>query len=127
MAKKPESKMIDRDKYAYDPIRYTDASGKTRHSVGNGDALARAMLGMDTEAILKATKANGLGALVEKHRNNKKINQGHLRMLCGNALRALIRKGTSVVVNGVEIKKLDQKEPVLKSPSTPAERKKKAA
>lgn len=115
MAKKAETaKMIDRDKYDYQPVRYTDAAGKTRHSAGNGDALARALLGLDLEAVIKVAKANGLDDLVKKHQSNKTVNAGQFRMILGNALRALVRKGEEVAVNGTVIKKLDQKEPVIK-------------
>ena len=110
MAKKAATPlMIDRERYGYKPAKYTNAEGKTRYSVGNGDALARALIGMDLEAVIKVAKANGLGELVSRHTSNKNVNTGQLRMILGNALRALVRKGTPVKVGDVTIKSLDQK------------------
>lgn len=113
MARKKNTDMIDRERYQYKSVRYRDGAGKTRYSSTNGDAVARALIGLDLEAVEKAARANGLGELVQKHKNNDRINSGQRRMLLGNALRARVRNGEPVTINGCEIKKLDQKQPVL--------------
>lgn len=107
--------MIDRSKYKYDPISYTDPkTGKKRRSLGNGDAVARAMLGLSADDLVTVCKANGLDELAAK---KDAINPGQFRMMVGNALRGLVRKGTAVNVGDHEITSLSQK---IALPEAPA-------
>ena len=96
--------VINRDKYNYDRVRFKDSEGKVRHSASNGDAVAKAMLGLTADQIQEAIRVNGLADKLGSYKN-----AGLLRMAVGNALRALVRKGQSVTVGAHVIKKLDQR------------------
>lgn len=101
--------MIDRSRYDYSTVRVADPkTGKVRHSTGNGDAVARAMLAITADDLPKLVKKNGLPEL--KHGSNP----GQFRMIVGNSLRAKVRKGEEVTIGDVVVKKLDQREPVIK-------------
>lgn len=105
--------MIDRAKYDYKATRVADPkTGKVRNRVSNGDAVARAMLGITFEQLPKTAKANGLEELVSKHKDS--VNPGQFRMIIGNALRAKVKRGEEVTIGDVLVKKLDQREPVVK-------------
>ena len=97
--------IVDTEKYAYDPIVIRDHTGKVRRSYGNQDAIAKAMLGVISDDLGKLAKANGL----DKYDPAKYRNPGHARMNVGNMLRAKVRRGESITINGVEITKLNQK------------------
>lgn len=130
-------KMIDRSKYDYAPTTFKDPkTGKTRRSLGNGDAVARAMLGLDKDDLLKVVRANGLAEKLAGKADA--VNPGQFRMMVGNALRGLVRKlkdGESIKIGKHEITSLDQtievEEPEEKAPETeeeaPAPKAKKAA
>lgn len=100
--------MIDRDKYAYNTVRVAGKDGKVRNSTGNGDAVARAMLSVTFDDLPKIIKKNGLPDLKQGS------NPGQFRMIVGNSLRAKVRKGEEVTIGDVVVKKLDQREPVIK-------------
>lgn len=112
MAKKNDTPaaMIDRGRYDYERVKFRDPStGKIRHSAGNGDAVARAMLGLNVGQVVHTAMTAGLDELVSKHSDKRTSNPGQFRMIVGNALRALVRKGTSVQIGDHLVKKLDQK------------------
>lgn len=107
--------MIDRTKYKYESIRIIDPdTGKVRNAVSNGDAVARAMLAVKFDDLIKIAKKNGLEDKVAQHLNS--VNPGQFRMIVGNALRGKVRKGEPVTIGPHEIKKLDQRVPVEEAP-----------
>lgn len=99
---------IDRAKYNYETTKVRDKDGKVRHSAGNGDAIASAMLGMTHDDMVATVKANGLNDKMAKHITGA-VNTGMFRMALGNVLRGLVRKGTPVTIGAHTVKKLDQK------------------
>ena len=105
-----DKKMIDRSRYDYTPTVFKDPkTGKTRRSLGNGDAVARAMLGLDQAALLKVLKANNVDSKIADKADS--VNAGQFRMMVGNALRGLVRKlkdDEVVVIGSHEIRSLDQ-------------------
>lgn len=119
----PESKgIVDREKYQYDKVKLRGKDGKLRQSVGNGDAVATAMLGMSHADVKRAAKENGL-------KIKESGNPGTYRMTVGQSLRARVRRGEPVTVAGVVIKKLDQrvKMPDIVEKPKPAGRARKSA
>lgn len=117
------SAMIDRTKYAYQSTRVTDPkTGKVRVSVGNMDAVARAMLLVTSDDLIKIAKKNGLDKYDAAKRDS--VNPGQFRMQVGNALRGKVRKGEEVTIGEVVVKKLDQREPVIKEVPPGAPKKK---
>lgn len=118
--------IIDRSKYEYGTVRVADPkTGKVRNSTSNGDSVARALLAIPFDDLMKVAKKNGIEDTIAKHVNN--LNPGQVRMITGNALRAKVRKGEEVIIGDVVVKKLDQREPVIKeAPLKAAEPKKKA-
>ena len=88
---KNEATVIDPSGYDYGATKVVDKAGKTRTSIGNGDAVQRAMLkfmaaGKDIGQVIRANK---LAQDPKKYEN-----AGLLRMSVGNSLRALVRKLT---------------------------------
>lgn len=110
--KADDGKMIDQSRY--ERISILGKDGTVKHSSGNGDAVAVALLiamhgqGLDIGKIIKAnsTKDNGLA---EKYVPEQWDNAGMLRMNVGGTLRAMVRKGEEVVIGDITVKKLDQK------------------
>lgn len=98
--------VIDGSRYKYDRVKFVGADGKTRTSANNGDSIAQAMLGMTPDEVMHVVEENGLAEKLAKH--YRKLNPGHFRMVVGNALRATIKKGGKVKVNGRWISSLDQ-------------------
>lgn len=92
----------------YTKTRVVGHDGRIRHSKSNDDAVARAMLVFTAGGgdIAKVIKANGLG---DKYKPEQHDNQGLLRMMVGNSLRALVRAGTPVVIGDVTVKTLEQR------------------
>lgn len=129
MAKADEAApMIDRSKYEYERTKFVGKDGKVRTSVGKGDAVARAMLGMSEDDLLKCAKANKLSDKIIGHHGN--VNPGQFRMFVGNALRAKVKRGEPVTIGKHTIEKLDQKvdiaEPAAEAKEAPAKAEKKA-
>lgn len=112
--------VIDREKYSYGRTRVKGEDGKVRTSTGNGDAVARAMLTvpLGEDAMKKVIKVNGLNDKLGKHIGiGSGINPGQLRMIVGNALRAIVRKGEqSVTIGEIVVKKLDQNVKIDEAP-----------
>lgn len=106
--------VINRDKYAYERIKTVDRDGKVRHSAGNGDAVARALLSVDYDGLIETMKKNDLWDRLGKHVGS--VNNGQLRMFVGNSLRALVRKGTAVVIGEHTVRKLDQRVALPEAP-----------
>lgn len=103
------SGIIDRDKYNYERVQYADPkTGKRRSSYSNGDAVATAMLGIDQKGLEKVMRDNGLKEKLGKHVESA-ANPGQFRMLLGNSLRAMVKRGEEVTIGDHVIKKLDQK------------------
>lgn len=94
--------VIDTTKYA---DRYKQNDTKTasgRKGIDVGDRIAKALRGLDVKAVVKAVKDNG-GTV---NPNWEKLNPGLARMAAGNVLRGLVRKGTTVEVEGTKIASL---------------------
>lgn len=100
--------VVDREKYNYDRVKTTDPkTGKTRTSYGNGDAVAKAMLGLDEKQLERVVRTN---KLIDKIGTPEKAtNIGLYRMALGNSLRAMVRRGEPVTIGEHTIKRLDQK------------------
>ncbi|MDD1762968.1 MAG: hypothetical protein LUQ59_12125 [Methanothrix sp.] len=111
-AKNDTNVVIDTSKYDYKTLRVRDRNGKLRHSVSNGDAVSLAMLNMDHDALVNVMLANKLEDRFSKHA--KTLNHGHFRMILGQALRALVRRGKKVKIGKHRIEALDQKIDVSK-------------
>lgn len=119
MAKKTVAtgSMIDRNKYGYARTKFIGPDGKARYSAGNGDAVAKALLGVTGAKFDKVVRDAGLKDLAAKHSDK---NPGQFRMVIGNALRAIIRKGGSVVIGDNTITSLGQ---AIKQAEPPAPKK----
>lgn len=105
--------VIDRAKYGYSSARVADPkTGKVRNVVSNGDAVARALSLTSFDDLPKIAKSNGVSDKFDKFKNT--VNAGMVRMNLGNVLRAMVRNGTEVTIGEYTIKKLDQREPVVK-------------
>lgn len=117
--------MSDRD---YKAIRVENKDGTIRHSRGNGDAVAKAMIAFVAGGgdLMKVVKDN---KLTEKYGQKDFPNQGMFRMTLGNSLRALVRGGTPVKIGSIEIKSLDQRiaDPALKESAPKTKKVKEAA
>lgn len=117
--------MSDRD---YKSIRVENKDGTIRHSRGNGDAVAKAMIafvagGGDLQKVVKDNK------LTEKYGAKDFPNQGMFRMTLGNSLRALVRAGTPVKIGSETITSLAQRvaDPAIKDRAPKAKKVKEAA
>lgn len=105
---KKEGTSIDMSDRDYKAIRVENKDGTIRHSRGNGDAVAKAMIayvagGGDLMAVVKA---NGL---TDKYGQKDFPNQGMFRMTLGNSLRALVRAGTPVKIGKEIVSTLTQR------------------
>lgn len=110
MAKK-ETTTIDASEYNYEKTKVRGVDGKLKHSVSNGDAVAKAM------TVLVATAKDlrvALGKVVKENKLGAKLNidqydnLGLFRMSLGNCLRGLVRNGTPVVIGDITVKTLEQ-------------------
>lgn len=104
---KTEGSVIDPARY--DVTRVRDAkTGRVRHSRGNGDAIAKAMLVATANgiAITKIAKDNGLG---DRMKGRDGLNAGLQRMTLGVMLRKLVKDGTAVKIGDITVKTLGQK------------------
>lgn len=99
------SDIVDTTKYKYDRIKVRGPDGVARYTAGNRDAIAKSMLGMTKKQVFDVSKENNLKMDV----HFKSRNDGHFRMIVGQALRSIIAKGNTITIDGVEIKSLDQK------------------
>lgn len=110
MAKKKETVAIG-EGYDYEKTRVRGVDGKIKHSVSNGDAVAKAMTVLvatakDLRAALgKVVKENKLG---DKLQIDQYDNLGLFRMSLGNCLRGLVRNGTPVTIGDNTVKTLEQ-------------------
>lgn len=100
---------IDTEKYKYGRTKVRDKAGKVRHSATNGDAVAKAMMGLTVPQVVDVMNANGLQRFAA-YATEK--NPGQFRMTIGNSLRGMVRKGTAVTIGPHRIEKLDQNIPV---------------
>lgn len=101
----PKSKSVVKGSYKYDTTRIQGKDGRVRHSVGNGDAVANAML-------LHTAKGGTLAQVVKANSLNLKQgdrNDGLFRMSIGVVLRGMIRNGESVKIGSVTVKSLKQR------------------
>lgn len=110
MARKPRTNpktTIDTKGYNYQSVKVRGRDGRVHHSRGNADAvhtattLALNLLGKTREQIAKANKID--------LDFNKFANAGQQQMALNNALRALVRAGTPVMVGNIEVKSLTQR------------------
>jgi hypothetical protein len=129
MAKKKEVAAIG-EGYEYEKTRVRGVDGKIRHSLSNGDAVAKAMTVLVAEAkdlraaLAKVARENKLGA---KLNIDQYDNLGLFRMSLGNSLRGLVRNGTPVTIGDVTVKSLEQNVKVPEVKDVEAAPKKKAA
>jgi len=112
-AKKESASVVDTEKFNYETTKIRGVDGKIRHSRGNQDAIAKALLvfiagGGD---IKKVIKANGLS---DRMKGREGMNAGLFRMTASVMLRKLVRDGTPVEIGDITVKKLDQ---VVKVPA----------
>ena len=91
----------------YDKVAFKDSAGKSRVARINGDAVSRAMVGAGRDALVKIARANKLGSEVVTKIAEAK-NAGQARMSLSNRLRAMVRRGEPVAIQGVEITSLTQ-------------------
>lgn len=124
MAKKAvvTGSMIDRNKYGYERTKFVGADGKARYSAGNGDAVAQALLGVTGTKFDKVVRDAGLKDLAAKHAGK---NPGQFRMIIGNALRAIVRKGGTVVIGDNTITSLGQAVKLAEAPAKKTRKSKK--
>jgi len=118
--KAPESaSVVDISKYEYETTKIRDVTGKVRHSRGNGDAIANAMLVFIAAGgdIKKVVKVNGL---TKKMEGREGLNAGLYRMNVGVQLRKLVRDGTPVVIGDITVKTLEQNVKVPEAVEKPA-------
>jgi len=93
---------IDRGKYKYEATEITDKDGKKRKVIDNGDRLSAALRGLSADEVIGIARKNG----VDVKDGWKNLNEGMRRMAAGNALRAVVRDGKSVDVNGKKVASL---------------------
>lgn len=111
MAKKKETTSIDASAYNYEKTRVRGVDGKVKHSVSNGDAVAKAMTVLVATAkdlrvaLAKVVRENQLG---DKLNIDQYDNLGLFRMSLGNCLRGLVRNDTPVTIGDVTVKTLEQ-------------------
>lgn len=102
--------ILDTEKYKYKRIRVRDKNtGKVRYSANNGDAVARAMFGMDKGQMVRVMNENGLTGRLGHHSAK---NAGHFRMVLGQALRSIIARGEQIHIAGRRIAALSQQVPL---------------
>lgn len=99
--------VVDVTKYKYDRVKVRGPDGKARYTAGNKDAVAKSLLGMTKKEVFDEATANGL----KMAEHFKLRNDGHFRMIVGQALRSVVIKGGVITLRGVEIKTLDQEIP----------------
>lgn len=106
MAKKATGSVVNTSDYKYDRISVRGIDGKVRHSAGNGDAVAKAMLLLYTtkKTLEGVIRDNGLKMKADEFGGNA----GTFRMSVGVALRGLVRNGTPVTIGDVVVKSLRQ-------------------
>lgn len=92
----------------YARVAVKGADGKTTYTRDKGDNVAVALRGKSLEEVGGIMSENGLGedfAALNAPREveggePKTLNNGQVRMLCGQKLRALLKKNGSIVVDG---------------------------
>lgn len=99
-------KVMKIDASRYNRTKFKDASGKSRHSAGNGDAVAQALLGAGPTDLRAIARDNGLTDRMARYEGS--TNPGQYRMNLGNMLRGMVRKGTHVNIGGVTVEGLAQ-------------------
>jgi hypothetical protein len=114
--------VVDTEKFNYETTKIRGADGKLRHSRGNQDAIAKAMLVFVAAGgdIKKVVKANGL---TKKMEGRDGLNAGLYRMNVGVQLRKLVRDGTPVVIGDITVKSLEQYIKVPEAVEKPARKK----
>jgi len=109
------------DKYKYERIKLRDPEGKVHYSANSADAVARALLGMTQDQLIKVLQTNALDHVIP----HKAKNAGQFRMIVGGALRARIAKGEHVRIGPYTVSDLKQdvpwpegwrQEPVIRKP-----------
>lgn len=106
--------IIDKATHNYETVRVIGADGQPYRTTGNQDALARSLIGRSADQLFEIARKAGLKSKALEP--NHGLNAGQVRMNLGNGLRALVKKGTPVRIDeGLVIKALDQKQPVLKT------------
>lgn len=104
--KTSDAKSMKIDASRYTRTKFKGADGKSKHSAGNGDAVAQALLGAGPDDLRSIAADNGLSERMSKY--EKSTNPGQYRMNLGNMLRGMVRKGTHVNIGGVTVEGLAQ-------------------
>lgn len=102
---KVAGQVVDTTKYKYDRVKVRGPDGVARYTAGTKDAIAKSLFGISKKNLLEIAKSNGLK--LDAH--YKARNDGHFRMIVGQALRSVIHKGGKVTIGDVVIVQLDQK------------------
>lgn len=92
----------------YQRVAVKGADGKTTYTRDKGDNVAVALRGKSLEEVGGIMSENGLGedfAALNAPREveggePKTLNNGQVRMLCGQKLRALLKKNGTILVDG---------------------------
>lgn len=127
MAKAKGHSVVNTKKYEYDAIKTRDpVTGRVKHSAGNGDAVHKALIGLDYDAMIKVMNANKLDEKLGKLAKNA-TNNGLFRMSLGHGLRAIVRNGGTAKIGKHAVSKLTQKIDVPKVEAAPKKAKAKKA
>lgn len=100
-AKSHDSDLFDREKYQYEADKEHKTAGG-RPSVNNGDRLATALTGKTGADMKKILKENGL----EWNPEWDARNEGMQKMNASNRLRAAVKRGEKVKIDGKSIASL---------------------
>lgn len=98
---KSSQSVVNTEKYQYERVVVETADGKKRHTADKGDRLAVALRPVSLADLHKIAKTYDIDPRKYADRN-----PGLQRMAIGNALRGVVRKGTTVEVAGKKIASL---------------------
>lgn len=101
MTGKDSNSVVNTERYQYEKVVVEGPDGKKRHTADNADRLAAALRETPLKDLLKIAKGHGIDVAKYSERN-----VGLQRMAIGNALRGVIRKGTTVEIGGKKIASL---------------------
>lgn len=103
-AKKPadgeQTDLFDRDRYSYE--RHDTKTAGGRKSVNSGDRVALALMGKDSGEMKKLLKENGL----EWNPRWDDLNEGMRKMNSANRLRAAVKRGEKIKIDGKTVASL---------------------
>lgn len=97
--------VVDNKKYKYERIKLRGPNNEVAYSASSADAVARALFRLSKEDLVKVLQANGMDHVVH-HADT--MNPGHFQMVVGQSLRAILNKGSPVVIGPHTVSSLDQ-------------------